>query len=223
MSTIVSPFDRPAVIYPKSDGLPMSDNTKQFHWIVTIHSGLDALHRLQPNVFVAGNLLWYPVQGNNKIRVGPDVFVVFGRPKGHRGAYLQWQEDNIAPQVTFEVVSPGNRAGDLTNKFKFYERHGVEEYYLCDPDNIELSGWQRDGTELRAIPKMNGWLSPRLGVRFELAENDLQLYGPDGKKFATYVELIEQTQQLANQRDQAQQRAERLAAKLKALGIEPDA
>ena len=47
--------------YPDSDGKPMSDNTKQFRWIVTIQGGLDAQYLDDPNVFVAGNLLWYPV------------------------------------------------------------------------------------------------------------------------------------------------------------------
>jgi Uma2 family endonuclease len=230
MSTIVSPPGSKAVTYPESDGLPMSDNTKQFRWIVTIQGGLDALYRMDADVFVAGNLLWYPVEGNNTIRTTPDIFVAFGRPKGDRGSYLQWREGNIAPHVTFEVLSPGNRAGNLTNKFKFYERYGVEEYYLWDPDNVELSGWQRDGGELRAISEMNRWISRRLQVRFELIEGDLQLYGPDGKRFATYVELVEQREELARQReqerqakDQAQGRAERLTAQLKALGIEPDA
>jgi Uma2 family endonuclease len=237
MSTIVSPRGKPAIIYPASDGLPMSDNTKQFRWIVTIQGGLDALFRDVVDVFVAGNLLWYPVEGNNAIRTAPDIFVVFGRLKGDRSSYLQWEEGNIAPQVTFEVLSPGNRAGDLTNKFKFYETYGVEEYYLWDPDNLELSGWLRDGAVLRPIVTMNGWISPRLQVRFQVVDGDLQLHGPDNKKFATYVELVQQREELAKQReelarqheqarqakDEAQERAERLAAQLKALGIKPDA
>jgi Uma2 family endonuclease len=195
---------------------PMSDNTKQFRWIMTIQGGLDALFRNEADIFVAGNLPWYPVEGDNTIRMAPDIFVVLGRPKGDRRSYLQWLEDNIAPHVTFEVLSPGNRAGKLIGKFKFYERYGVQEYYLYDPDTGDLSGWLRDGNELKEIPEMTRWVSPRLKVRFEVAENDLCLYGPDGRKFATYVEVVEQ-------REKAQQRAERLAAQLKKLGVEPEA
>src|SRR6266849_9080184 len=99
MSTMVTASPKTAVVYPESDGLPMADNTKQFHWIVTIKGGLDAVFRDDPNVFVAGNLLWYPVEGDNTIRIAPDIMVVFGRTKGHRGSYQQWLEDNIAPQV----------------------------------------------------------------------------------------------------------------------------
>ncbi len=214
MSTVATPLTKHLVVYPESDGLPMADNTKQFRWIVTIQGGLDALFRDDPNVFVAGNLLWYPMEGDNTIRLAPDIFTVFGRPKGDRGSYLQWLEDNIAPQVVFEVVSPGNRAGKLIVKFKFFERFGVEEYYLYDPENGDLNGWIRSGQELKEIPQMNGWVSPRLKVRFALADGELQLFGPDGKKFATYVELVDQ-------REKAQQRADRLVAQLKALGVEP--
>jgi Uma2 family endonuclease len=223
MSIIAAAPSKPALVYPESDGMPMAENTKQFRWIVTIQGGLDGLFRNDPDVFVAGDLLWYPVEGNNTIRVAPDALVVFGRRKGDRGSYLQWLEDNIAPQVTFEVLSPGNRAGKLVEKFKFYERYGVDEYYVWDPDTGELTGWIRDNGELKPIADMNGWVSPLLKVRFELADGDLRLFGSDGRKFATYVELVEQRETAIHAEDQAQQRADRLAAQLKALGVEPEA
>jgi Uma2 family endonuclease len=96
------------VYYPDSDGQPMADNTKQFRWIVTIKENLDLLFAADPNVFVAGDLLWYPVEGDNTIRNAPDAMVVFGRPKGDRGSYQQWKEDNIPPQVVFDVSTPLN-------------------------------------------------------------------------------------------------------------------
>lgn len=56
---------------------------------------------MTPNVFVAADLLWYPLESDNKTKVAPDVMVVLGRPKGDRGSYQQWQEANIPPQVVF--------------------------------------------------------------------------------------------------------------------------
>ena len=229
MTTQIQLDSQQQVIYPESDGQPMADNTKQFRWIVTIQGGLDALFRDDANVFVAGDLLWYPVEGNNTIRRAPDAMVVVGRPKGDRGSYLQWRENNIAPQVVFEILSPGNRLTEMLNKLKFYERYGVEEYYMYDPDREDLGGWLRSGEELREIEHVEGWVSPRLGVRFELSLEGLELYRPDGQKFATYVELDRQ-RELAEQRaeqeaqraEQEAQRAERLAAKLQELGIDPD-
>ncbi len=138
----------PAIIYPESDGQPMADNTKQFRWIVTIKENLELLFAEDPNVFVAGDLLWYPVEGDNKTRQAPDTMVVFGRPKGDRGSYKQWEEDNIAPQVVFEILSPGNRLKAMAHKLKFYERYGVEEYYVFEPDYVDLIGWVRSGNKL---------------------------------------------------------------------------
>jgi Uma2 family endonuclease len=222
----------------------MADNTLQFRWIVTIRGGLDAVFAHDPNVFVAGDLLWYPVEGNPLIRIAPDILVAFGRPKGDRGSYLQWQEDNIAPQVVWEVLSPNNRPPEMLRKFEFYQRYGVEEYYLYDPDAGEVLGWRRVGEQLQGIPSLRGWVSPRLGVRFEIEQGELALYGPDSRRFATYVELVEQRQkaeqeqvlaeelrQIADEqrkraeeeRRKAQERAERLAAQLRAAGLEPEA
>jgi Uma2 family endonuclease len=77
----------------------MAEHTRQFRWIVTIKENLELLFAAQPDVFVAGDLFWYPVQGDNTIRQAPDTLVVFGRPKGDRGSYRQWEEGDIAPQV----------------------------------------------------------------------------------------------------------------------------
>ena len=220
MTTSTQPGSQ-QVIYPESDGQPMADNTKQFRWIVTIQGGLDALFKDDPNVFVAGDLLWYPVEGDNKTRIAPDAMVVFGRPKGDRGSYQQWREDNIPPSVVFEVLSPGNRLPEILNKLRFYERYGVEEYYMYDPDHEDLAGWLRSGDELREIETMAGWLSPRLGVRLESSEG-LEIYRPDGQKFATYVELEQQREEAIALAAQEAQRADRLAAKLQELGIDSD-
>jgi Uma2 family endonuclease len=196
------------IIYPDCDGEPMSDNTKQFRWIVTIKENLEILFANHPDVFVAGDLLWYPVEGNNKIRLAPDAMVIFGRPKGDRGSYRQWEEDNIAPQVVFEILSPGNWARKMMDKLLFYQRYGVQEYYIYDPDDIELVGSIRSGDWLESIPEMNGWVSPLLGIRFELTENDLEIYRPDGRKFLSSVELDQRAEQEHQRAEQEHQRAE---------------
>jgi Uma2 family endonuclease len=259
MSTITTPGSRPTIVYPDDDGLPMAENTLQFKWIVVIKEGLEAVFRRDPDVFVAGDLLWYAVEGEPTIRTAPDVLVVIGRPKGYRGSYKQWEEDGIAPQVVFEILSPGNRFGKMLEKFRFYDRYGVEEYYIYDPGDGSLEGWRRGVDRLEEITKMAGFVSPRLGIRFEPADgpNNLEIIGPDGKRFQTYVELIEQLEaehrraeeqsrlaqaergraeeqsQLAQiERERAEEqsqlaqiereRADRLAARLRELGVEPD-
>jgi Uma2 family endonuclease len=215
--------------YPDSDGQPMADNTKQFRWIVVIKENLELLFVNQPEVFVAGDLLWYPVEGDNAIRQAPDVMVVVGRPKGDRGSYRQWQEDNLAPQVVFEILSPGNRVGEMLRKLGFYDRHGVEEYYIYDPDKLELTGLLRGEQGLEVIEEINGWVSPRLQIRFQITDEGLEIYRPDGQRFLTYSELgleLEQERSRADQErsraEQAQEQVDRLAAQLRAAGLEPN-
>lgn len=215
--------------YPESDGQPMADNTLQYRWIVTIQGGIDALFKDNPDVFVAGDLLWYPVESNSKIRVAPDVMVVFNRPKGDRGSYLQWQENNIIPQVVFEILSPENTLTEMAKKWQFYNKYGVEEYYLYDPDKKDFSGWLREENNLEVIDNINNWISPKLKIKFVMGENELEIYRPDGEKFVSYVELETQKQLAQEQLKRETQRAnseskkaQRLAAKLKELGINPD-
>jgi Uma2 family endonuclease len=217
------------VFYPEADGKPMSDNTVQFRWIVTIKENLEILYAADPMVFVAGDLLWYPVQGNNKLSQAPDAMVVFGRPKQDRGSYQQWQEGNIAPQVVFEILSPSNTVPEMTRKLLFYQQYGAEEYYVYDPYRNELVGSCRDDQHLIEIADMQGWVSPRLGIRFEVNDTTLVIYAPNGDRFLTPVELAaqrDQERQRADQEsqraDQEHQRAERLAERLRSLGIDPE-
>jgi Uma2 family endonuclease len=231
------------VVYPERDGQPMADNTQQFRWITVIHFNIEWQFANDPNVFVASDLLWYPVEGQPKIRQAPDVMVAFGRPKGDRGSYLQWQEENIAPQVVFEIRSPGNRQKEMDKKLLFYDRYGVEEYYLYDPDRHDLSGWLRREGRLEAIDNIETWVSPRLQIRFEWTETELKLDRANGEPFSSYAEVqaqLDRTRQaLESERQRAEserqraeserqraeserQRADRLAERLRQMGIDPE-
>ena len=199
----ISPVPPPDPSYPDDDGNPLSDNTLQFRFITTIAGGLKAQYRDNPNVFVAGDLLWYPVEGQRNVRQAPDVMVVFGRPKGDRTSYLQWKEDNLPPQVTFEIASQSNTKYELeVKKLNFYQRYGVQEYYVFYPLRERLRGWQRQGDQLIEIPQMQGWESPRLQLRFEQQGKELYLYRPNGERLRDYPEVVAQ---LEAERQQSQQ------------------
>ncbi len=241
MNSAVDTLTQPEQIihYPESDGQPMADNTRQFRWIVMIKENLETLFRDRADVFVAGDLLWYPVEGRPRICRAPDALVVFGRPKGDRGSYRQWEEAGIGPQVVFEIYSPANTFKEMGDKLLFYERYGVEEYYTYDPEpeKNELTGFLREAAGLHAIDEMNGWVSPRLGIRFDTSGDELHIFGPDGTPFRSHQELVQEreAERLARQqaeqereaerlaRQQAEQQAAALAARLRELGIDPDA
>jgi hypothetical protein len=156
--------------------------------------------------------------------------VVLGRPKGHRGSYKQWEEDNIPPQVVFEVVSPGNTQEEWDAKLAFYEQYGVLEYYIYDPDTSEWRGYVREGGKLAVIEAMEGWVSPLLGIRFGRGSGtDPGVYAPSGERFVGYVEVrralelaVARELEARRREEAARQRAEQLAQKLRELGIEPD-
>ena len=216
----LTPETKPEIIYPDSDGNPMADNTEHYEWIVKIKENLEILFASENNVFIAGDLLWYPVEGSVKTRQAPDVMVIFGRPKGKRGSYKQWEENNIAPQVVFEILSPGNRSQEMAKKLLFYQRHGVEEYYVYNPDKIELTGFILEQAWLEEIEEIKNWVSPRLGIRFELTANNLEIYYPEGRKFLTSLELNQRAEQEYQRAEQERQNYQTLLAKLQAKGID---
>lgn len=216
--------------YPDSDGEPIAENTTQFRWINMIQAELDYLFRNHPDVLVAGDLLWYPIRGDNVTRVAPDTMVVFGVPKGDRGSYKQWLEGDVCPQVVFEILSPGNRPGAMTVKYRMYEELGVEEYYIYDPDDFSLQGFVRDGEAFRRIEPMDGWTSPRLGVTFVYdGASSLKIRKPDETYFRTALETAAEVDAakavidaVTHRAEEQRMRADALAAKLRELGINPD-
>jgi Uma2 family endonuclease len=183
------------VLYPDSDGKPMAENTIQYRWIVRLVTNLKTLLKNQV-AFVAGDLLWYPVQVEQPPAPyqAPDAMVVFGRPDGdspeatlsERGSYKQWEEDNIAPQVVFEILSPSNTAGERISKQVFYAKYGVLEMFFYDPESHDFWGLAGETPEQDFTPIMAmnlPWVSPLLGTRFELFDDGLAIFYPDGEPF----------------------------------------
>jgi len=220
---------RAEIEYPSSDGEPLAENSLQLDWIVLLFNGLEAQYGDAKDVLVAADLFWYPVEGEPKTATAADVMVVFGRPKQPRMSYMQWKEKGIGPQVTIEVCSPSNSKKNLKAAFEFYDRFGVEEYYLIDPWKDTLQGWRRVNGELKKIKSMVGWVSPRLGIRFEPKPDGLHVFGADGREFLmnrerTRLEAMTQNklQKAEEERRKADEERQRLLIKLRELGIDPE-
>jgi Uma2 family endonuclease len=199
------------VVYPESDGLPMADNTKQGRWIILIYDNLEGLYHDDPDKFVAQNHLWYPKEGEREIRIGPDVYVVFGRPKGDRGSYRQWEEGDVPLTVVFEILSPGNTYEEMDNKRLFYEEYGVEEYYVYDPEVNSLLIFVRRGSVLARVRPAHGFVSPRLGIRFDLSGPELVIFHPDGQPFRSWSEVEARRRAAEENADKERRRSARLA------------
>jgi Uma2 family endonuclease len=197
------------VVYPESDGKPMADNTLQWDWMVKIVGELKEMFANQ-DVFVAGNLFWYPVKGDPNTVTAPDALVVFGRPSGYRGSYKQWEEDDIAPQVVFEILSPNNTREEMNDKLAWYSRYGVHEYYFIDPYKNQLTGWVRSNGELRSVYPMAGFVSPLLKIRFDV-NGEVVIYRPDGREFQTREDRVADMELLV-ERERIRAKQERVQA-----------
>jgi Uma2 family endonuclease len=202
---MVPPIKTPPIVYPESDGKPLAENTLQLRWIITLVTNLMGLFHDRDDVFIGGDQNWYPVEGRPDIVLAPDAYVVFGRPKGYRGSYQQWNEGGVPMTVVFEVRSPSNTKQEMDGKRLFYEEHGVEEYYDFDPDRNRLQIWRRRGTVLRRVRPAQNFSSPRLGIRFDLGGEEMVIYGPDGVRF---IQADEQRATLDATRNQARRLAE---------------
>ena len=245
---VVVAADRPMrgtnPLYPWSDGKPMAENTVQHRWIVALHGTLDDLLRDDPHVFVGSDNLIYPVENHNEICLAPDVYVAFGRPKEDRGSYNVFEEGGVFPQVIFEVRSPGNRAGEMARKLVFYDQYGAEEYYDFDPQRNRLRVYTRTDGQFDEVPEVNGFVSPRLGIRFDTTGPELVVTRPTGEPFLTYQEVCDaraaardraeaerhravraeaRAKRAEARAEKAQAESDRFRAMLRAAGIDPDA
>jgi Uma2 family endonuclease len=223
------------IIYPESDRQPMADNTKQYRWIVRLAENFKRLFADQ-QVFVAADLFWYPVEGQPKIVNAPDVLVAIGRPDGdapseplrERKHYKQWEEDNIAPQVVFEIVSPGNTVEEIQKKQVFYVQHGVLEIFFYNPETFDFWGLIRSNQNDmpgHLLPLNLPWESPTLGIRFVVESDGLAVFYPDGRRFEdpqNWAQKAAMLQQAQAERDKALEERDRAWEKLRELGIEPE-
>ena len=222
MSASVRPPD--AIDYPDSDGRPMAENDWQRAVIVHTLGVLEARYADRADVYVSGDLLIYYEEGNPRVSVVPDVFVVFGAESRRRPVYKLWEEPK-APDFVLEVASPGTWREDEGPKRAVYERLGVREYFQHDPmggllpSRLQGRRLVRGAYEpLPAVPSLDGTLllySETLGLDL-LADRSgkLRFRDPVTGQFLLDPEEAEAARQLAESRAET---AEARVAELEAL------
>jgi Uma2 family endonuclease len=177
----------------------------------------------QQAVVFADQYLYY-IEGNPRARVAPDVMVVFDIEKRLYANYKIW-EGQQTPAIIFEVTSAGTKETDWNFKKTLYEQLGVTEYWLFDPYGEwiteQLQGYRLNEDGVYKPIRDN--CSEVLQLKLQAEEYLIGFYRLDnGEKLLTPEELYS-ANLAANQRaDQEKARADRLAEKLRELGVNLD-
>jgi nitrogen regulatory protein PII-like uncharacterized protein len=140
---------QPEIFYPSSDGEPLAESYDHLYVIMTTLAMLLAYIKGQQATVLADQFLYY-AQGFPRLRVAPDVMVIFNVEPGGRDNYKIWEEGQV-PSVIFEMTSPGTRSSDDVEKKHLYESLGVTEYWQFDPRGEwipeKLRGYRLQGDE----------------------------------------------------------------------------
>jgi len=89
---------------------------------------LDRLNEKPCQLFIAPLDVRLPVpkSGKDSTVVQPDLCIVCDASK------LDKHGCNGAPDLTLEILSPGNSKHEMDIKFKIYQESGVKEYWIVD-------------------------------------------------------------------------------------------
>ncbi len=128
---VISNASKAEIFYPTGDGKPVAETFDHLYaLLITLEVLRQYLTGRQATVL--GNQFLYYAQGFPRLRVAPDVMVIFGVEPGGRDSYKTWEEGQI-PSVIFEITSPSTRQNDELSKKNLYAQMGVQEYWQFDP------------------------------------------------------------------------------------------
>lgn len=209
-----------ALLFPPSDLLsdePPLETYLHLQQMMLLLKSLDWWWRDRNDFFCAGNLTVYysPRQRRSEDFRGPDFFVVLETERQPRKSWVVWEEDGKYPNVIVEILSETTAATDKGLKKQIYQdSFRTPDYFWFDPDTLEFAGFHLlDGQYQPLEPNSQGWLwSQQLELYLGVHQKQLRFFTPEGQLVPTPEEVAEQETQ----------RAERLAAKLRELDIDPD-
>ncbi|MBF2016464.1 MAG: Uma2 family endonuclease [Rivularia sp. T60_A2020_040] len=229
MTAILPVANQTEIFYPSADGEPVAETFDHLYALLTTLEVLKQYLANRQATVLADQFLYYS-QGFPKLRVAPDVMVIFDVAPGGRDNYKLWEEGQV-PRVIFEMTSAGTQDKDQVFKKTLYEQLGVKEYWLFDPKGewIEekLRGYRLRGEIYETITDSR---SEPLQLRLQVEGQIIGFYREDnGEKLLIPDELAAALQQAEEQVEQERQRAEQaeaqveqLKAKLRELGVEPN-
>jgi Uma2 family endonuclease len=227
----------PEIIYPVEDGEPLAESYEHLRAIFNIFSSLTQYLMGQQALVLSNQFLFYS-QGYPKLRVAPDVMVIFDVAPGGRPNYKIWEEGQV-PRVIFEITSPSTRRQDQGLKYDLYEQLGVAEYWLFDPKGEwipeRLQGYQLHRGIYELIEdNISQALQLELKIEgqyigFYRLDNQVKLLAPDelftafqGEKQAR-LEADFRAEQAQAQIEQEKLRIQQAIPRLRELGLSAEA
>lgn len=224
------------VIYPVADGEPVAETYDHLYAILVTLEVLRQYLRGQQATVLANQFLYY-AQGFPRLRVAPDVMVIFGVEPGGRDSYRVWEEKQV-PQVVFEMTSKATQQEDQVDKRRLYRDIGVQEYWLFDPKGEWLEqpliGYALVDDEYVLMPdrcsrvlgltlavegKLIAFREVATGRRLLMPEELSEALAQEQAELAKTRTQVEAERQRA---EQAEERSRILAERLRSLGIEPE-
>ncbi|MEO0947376.1 MAG: Uma2 family endonuclease [Cyanobacteria bacterium J06641_5] len=231
----ISSSSAPAdVIFPSGEPYsnePPLETELHLQQMILLLNCLHWLWRDRGDYFAAGNLSIYysPRQRKSEDMRGPDFFVVLGVEKRSRRSWTVWEEGGKYPNIIVEILSDSTADRDRKLKKGIYQDiFRTPDYFWFDPDSQEFAGFHLMNGKYEPLePNAEGWLwSEQLQLFLGIFEGQLRYFTPAGELVPTTEEVALQERQRAKLAEEEaakeREKAQRLAARLRALGIDPD-
>ncbi len=209
---------------PYDDGEPMETSRHRDQMNLLIDS-LKAYWKKSRRYYIGGNMFLHFDLNRKKKFIGPDVFFVTDADDRERKSWVVWQEGMRYPDLIIELLSDTTRKTDKGEKKKIYEQvFRTSEYYIYDPFSHEFEGYRLSGGRYKTIKpdRENKIYSPVTDMWLAIRDGWLKWMTVDGYVLPSHEELSEMFGQERQRAEQAENRADRLAAKLRELGISPE-
>lgn len=220
MTAIIPSSQAESIVYPSSDSEPVAETYVHFYALLVT---LEVLRQYlkEQRATVLGNQFMYYAQGFPKLRVAPDVMVIYDVEPGGRDNYKIWEEGQV-PRVIFEMTSKETQEQDQAFKKTLYEQLEVQEYWLFDPKGEwipeKLKGYRLQGATYQPITDGQ---SQVLNLRLTVEDQLIGFYRLDsGDKLLIPDELFDALQAEILSRQQAEARAEAERQRVEALKAE---
>ncbi|MBI4613198.1 MAG: hypothetical protein HY720_06265 [Planctomycetes bacterium] len=223
---------RERIVYPDTDGEPMSDSDANADRMIDTFTALARAHRSRGRkAYVSKNLFVYPVRGKPWLRNSPDILVAPGCEDRKRPSFKYWEEPG---RVLFagEFISFLRRetleSPEVEERIDFYRKElGTRELFIYQPLGKNQEDGYRffffrlrsEGPDEEIEPGEDGWYRSEI-LDLDLRPLDDRVEFRDPATGEIYLPDSIRAEREAQRAERETERAEREAAARKDLEAE---